>query len=94
MPDREEIERAIEAVFASAELQDAGLKQRRALKLLDQGVWEGTVTPFHQARAEQRDGLFLTHGVHVNPPGARRQRVEVARGNQAGAARAALRERA
>lgn len=54
MPDREEIERAIGAVFASTDLQEAGLRQRRALKLLDQGVWEGTVTPFHQARAEQR----------------------------------------
>lgn len=54
MPDRDEIERAIDAVFAAAELQPAGLRQRRALKLLDQGVWEGTVTPFYQARAEQR----------------------------------------
>ncbi len=59
MPDREEIERAIGAVFASAELQEAGLKQRRALKLLDQGVWEGTVTPFYQARAEQRINSHL-----------------------------------
>lgn len=54
MPDREEIERAIDRVFAATELQEAGLRQRRALKLIDQGVWEGTVTPFHQARAEQR----------------------------------------
>lgn len=54
MPDREEIERAIEAVFAATELQEAGLLQRRALKLLDQGVWAGTITPFYQARAEQR----------------------------------------
>lgn len=54
MPDRHEIERAIGAVFDADELQEAGLRQRRALKLLDQGVWEGTVTPFFQARAEQR----------------------------------------
>lgn len=54
MPDQTEIERAIDAVFAADELQEAGLRQRRALKLLDQGVWEGTVTPFYQARAEQR----------------------------------------
>jgi hypothetical protein len=54
MPDQTEIERAIDAVFAADELQAAGLRQRRALKLLDQGVWEGTVTPFYQARAEQR----------------------------------------
>lgn len=59
MPDREEIERAIGAVFAATELQEAGLRQRRALKLLDQGVWEGTVTPFHQARAEQRINSHL-----------------------------------
>ena len=54
MPNREEIERAIGAIFAATDLQEAGLKQRRALKLLDYGVWEGTVTPFYQARAEQR----------------------------------------
>ena len=54
MPDRSEIDRAIDAVFAATDLQNAGLRQRRALKLLDQGVWEGTVTPFFQARAEQR----------------------------------------
>lgn len=54
MPDQIEIERAIAAVFAADELQEAGLRQRRALKLLDQGVWEGIVTPFYQARAEQR----------------------------------------
>jgi hypothetical protein len=54
MPDQTEIERAIDAVFAADELQEAGLRQRRALKLLDQGVWEGIVTPFYQARAEQR----------------------------------------
>ena len=54
MPDQTEIERAIDAVFVADELQEAGLRQRRALKLLDQGVWEGTVTPFFQARAEQR----------------------------------------
>ena len=54
MPDRSEIDRAIDAVLAATELQDAGLKQRRALKLLDQGVWAGTMTAFHQARAEQR----------------------------------------
>ncbi|CAN5185445.1 hypothetical protein BH18GEM1_BH18GEM1_17150 [soil metagenome] len=59
MPDRDEIERAIDAVFAATELQGAGLRQRRALKLLDQGVWEGTVTPFHQARAEQRINSFI-----------------------------------
>lgn len=59
MPDREEIERAIDRVFASTELQQAGLRQRRALKLLDQGVWEGTVTPFYQARAEQRINSYL-----------------------------------
>ena len=59
MPDREEIERAIDAVFASHRLQEAGLRQRRALKLLDQGVWEGTVTPFYQARAEQRINSHL-----------------------------------
>jgi hypothetical protein len=29
------------------------------LKLLDHGVWEGAVTPFHQARAEQRINAFL-----------------------------------
>lgn len=54
MPSREEIERAIDAVFAETDFQEVGLRQRRALKLLDQGVWEGTVTPFYQARAEQR----------------------------------------
>ena len=54
MPDQTEIERAIDAIFVADELQEAGLRQRRALKLLDQGVWEGTVTPFFQARAEQR----------------------------------------
>lgn len=54
MPDRNEIERAFDAVFAETDFQQAGLRQRRALKLLDQGVWEGTVTPFYQARAEQR----------------------------------------
>jgi hypothetical protein len=59
MPDREEINRAIDAVFAETDLQRAGLEQRRALKLLDQGVWEGTVTPFHQARAEQRINAYL-----------------------------------
>lgn len=59
MPDREEIDRAIEAVFAETDLQRAGLEQRRALKLIDQGVWEGTVTPFHQARAEQRINAYL-----------------------------------
>lgn len=59
MPDREEIERAIEAIFAATDLQEAGLKQRRALKLLDYGVWEGTVTPFYQARAEQRINSHL-----------------------------------
>lgn len=59
MPDREEIDRAIGAVFAETDLQRAGLEQRRALKLLDQGVWEGTVTPFHQARAEQRINAYL-----------------------------------
>ncbi|HET9581912.1 MAG TPA: hypothetical protein VFP76_03770 [Gemmatimonadota bacterium] len=59
MPDREEIERAIGAVFAATELQEAGLRQRRALKLLDYGVWEGTVTPFYQARAEQRINSHL-----------------------------------
>ncbi|MFN2383467.1 MAG: hypothetical protein ABR559_04290 [Gemmatimonadota bacterium] len=54
MPDRDEIDRAIAAVFEESDLQRAGLRQRRALKLLDHGVWEGTVTPFFQARAEQR----------------------------------------
>lgn len=54
MPDRREIERAIDAVFAETDFRQVGLRQRRALKLLDQGVWEGTVTPFFQARAEQR----------------------------------------
>jgi hypothetical protein len=59
MPDRPEIDRAIDAVFTETDLQRAGLAQRRALKLLDQGVWEGTVTPFYQARAEQRINAFL-----------------------------------
>jgi len=59
MPSREEIDRAIEAVFAETDLQRAGLKQRRALKLLDNGVWEGTLTPFYQARAEQRINGYL-----------------------------------
>lgn len=59
MPDREEIERAIDAVFAADDIREAGPKQRRALKLLDQGVWEGSVTPFFQARAEQRINAFL-----------------------------------
>lgn len=59
MPDRREIDRAIDAVFAATELDEAGLKQRRALKLLDQGVWEGSVTPFFQARAEQRINGYL-----------------------------------
>ena len=59
MPDRVEIDRAIEAVFAETDLQRAGLFQRRALKLLDQGVWEGSVTPFYQARAEQRINAYL-----------------------------------
>lgn len=59
MPDPTEIERAIDAVFAETDIREAGLKQRRALKLLDQGVWEGSVTPFYQARAEQRINAFL-----------------------------------
>ena len=59
MLNREEIERAIGAIFAATDLQEAGLKQRRALKLLDYGVWEGTVTPFYQARAEQRINSHL-----------------------------------
>jgi hypothetical protein len=59
MPNRVEIDRAIEAVFSETDLQRAGLAQRRALKLLDQGVWEGTVAPFYQARAEQRINAFL-----------------------------------
>jgi hypothetical protein len=59
MPDRQEIDRAIDAVFAETDLQRAGLEQRRALKLLDQGVWEGTVTPVLQARAEQRINAYL-----------------------------------
>ena len=59
MPSREEIERAIDAVFAEADFQQAGLRQRRALKLLDQGVWEGSVTPFYQARAEQRINSYI-----------------------------------
>lgn len=59
MPSREQIERAIDAVFAETDFQEAGLRQRHALKLLDQGVWEGTVTPFHQARAEQRINSWI-----------------------------------
>lgn len=59
MPDRDEINRAIEAVFAETDLQEAGLRQRRALKLIDQAVWDGTVTPFYQARAEQRINSHL-----------------------------------
>lgn len=59
MPSREEIERAIDGVFAETDFQQAGLRQRHALKLLDQGVWEGTVTPFYQARAEQRINSYI-----------------------------------
>lgn len=59
MPDPREIERALDAVFAETDLNEAGLRQRRALKLLDQGVWEGSVTPFYQARAEQRVNAYL-----------------------------------
>ena len=59
MPDRVEIDRAIDAVFTETDLQRAGLAQRLARKLLDQGVWEGSVTPFHQARAEQRINAYL-----------------------------------
>jgi lipase chaperone LimK len=59
MPDRTEIDRAIQAVFSETDLQRAGLAQRLALKLLDHGVWEGTVTPFYQARAEQRINTWL-----------------------------------
>lgn len=59
MPDPREIERAIEAVFGETDLQRVGLAQRRALKLLDRGVWEGTVTPFYQARAEQRINAYI-----------------------------------
>jgi hypothetical protein len=59
MPSREEIERAIEAVLAETDFQQSGLRQRHALKLLDQGVWEGTVTPFYQARAEQRINAWI-----------------------------------
>ncbi len=59
MPSREEIERALDAVFAEMDFQRAGLRQRHALKLLDQGVWEGTVTPFYQARAEQRINSWI-----------------------------------
>lgn len=59
MPDRVEIDRAIDAVFTETDLQRAGLAQRRALKLLDQAVWEGSVTPFYQARAEQRINAYL-----------------------------------
>ena len=59
MPSREEIERATEAVFAENDFQQAGLRQRYALKLLDQAVWEGTVTPFYQARAEQRINSWI-----------------------------------
>jgi hypothetical protein len=59
MPSREEIERAIDAIFAETDFQQAGLRQRHALKLIDQGVWEGTVTPFYQARAEQRINSYI-----------------------------------
>ena len=59
MPSPEEIERAIEAVFAETDFQQSGLRQRHALKLLDQGVWEGSVTPFFQARAEQRINSYI-----------------------------------
>lgn len=59
MPDPNEIERALDAVFAETDLNRAGLRQRRALKLLDYGVWEGSVTPFYQARAEQRINAYL-----------------------------------
>lgn len=59
MPDPDEIERALDAVFAETDLNRAGLRQRRALKLLDYGVWEGSVTPFYQARAEQRINAYL-----------------------------------
>ena len=59
MPTSEEIERAIDAVFAENDFQQAGLRQRYALKLLDQGVWEGSVTPFYQARAEQRINSWI-----------------------------------
>lgn len=59
MPDPKEIERALDAVFAEDDIREAGFKQRRALKLLDQGVWEGSVTPFYQARAEQRINAYL-----------------------------------
>ncbi len=59
MPSREEIERAIDGVFAETDFQQAGLRQRHALKLLDYGVWEGTVTPFYQARAEQRINSWI-----------------------------------
>ena len=59
MPSREEIERAIDGVFAETDFQQAGLRQRHALKLLDHGVWEGTVTPFYQARAEQRVNSWI-----------------------------------
>jgi hypothetical protein len=59
VPSPEEIERAIDAVFAETDFQQSGLRQRHALKLLDQGVWEGTVTPFYQARAEQRINSYL-----------------------------------
>lgn len=59
MPDQTEIERALDAVFAETDLNEAGFKQRRVLKLLDQGVWEGSVSPFYQARAEQRVNAYL-----------------------------------
>lgn len=59
MPDPNEIERALDAVFAETDLNRAGFRQRRALKLLDYGVWEGSVTPFYQARAEQRINAYL-----------------------------------
>ncbi|HUP20732.1 MAG TPA: hypothetical protein VM778_12390 [Gemmatimonadota bacterium] len=59
MPDKREIDRAIEAVYRESDLQRVGLAQRRALKLLDMGVWEGSVTPFFQARAEQRINSYI-----------------------------------
>jgi hypothetical protein len=59
MPDKREIDRAIEAVYTETDLQRVGLAQRRALKLLDLGVWQGTVTPFYQARAEQRINGYI-----------------------------------
>lgn len=59
MPDARQIDRAIEAVYRETDLQRVGLAQRRALKLLDLGVWEGSVTPFFQARAEQRINSYI-----------------------------------